>query len=278
MLTAGTGFYELPSNSDAIDAAVGTYSFLTQDILEGTRPAAYDAGAEEFGANGTRSPFTTSDVGETVGFGTSMFSAPSLAASTSSLEFNKGANSKTFTVLTEQNWQITENITWLSLSANSGNGNTEITVTVTENTTGADRTGTISITDTDGENLSASIAITQTNEIFNPNDAEEITALTVTGVGTQDPNIPENTVDNNTDTRWSANATDGSAYLTYTFGCNYNFTDVSIFFHKSTQRTTTVSIATSLDGVNFTDVYTEVESTMLASEDYEDFDMNKRRS
>ncbi|WP_298541305.1 chondroitinase-B domain-containing protein [uncultured Aquimarina sp.] len=69
LLVTGTDFYRLATGSSAIDAAVGTYSFLTNDILDGTRPSNYDAGAEEFGANGTRLPYTVNDVGEKIGFG-----------------------------------------------------------------------------------------------------------------------------------------------------------------------------------------------------------------
>jgi poly(beta-D-mannuronate) lyase len=68
LLTSGTDFYRVPSGSAAIDAGIGTYSFLTKDILDGIRPSAYDAGAEEFGAGGTRFPYKVADVGVKLGF------------------------------------------------------------------------------------------------------------------------------------------------------------------------------------------------------------------
>ncbi|WP_418264305.1 chondroitinase-B domain-containing protein [Flavobacterium faecale] len=71
LLASGSDFYRIPSGSVAIDAGIGTYSFLTKDILEGNRPAHYDAGAEEFGAGGTRLPYKTTDVGIKIGFGAS---------------------------------------------------------------------------------------------------------------------------------------------------------------------------------------------------------------
>lgn len=66
--TTSTDFFRIISGSAAIDAGVGTYSFLTNDIAGGTRPANFDIGAEEFGATGTRKPYTTTDVGTKVGF------------------------------------------------------------------------------------------------------------------------------------------------------------------------------------------------------------------
>ena len=66
--TTSTDFFIIVSGSAAINAGVGTYSFLTNDIAGGVRPASFDIGAEEFGAAGTRKPYTTSDVGIKVGF------------------------------------------------------------------------------------------------------------------------------------------------------------------------------------------------------------------
>ena len=66
--TTSTDFFRIVSGSAAINAGVGTYSFLTNDIAGGVRPASFDIGAEEFGAAGTRKPYTTSDVGIKVGF------------------------------------------------------------------------------------------------------------------------------------------------------------------------------------------------------------------
>jgi len=70
-MTDDGNFRRLNSGSSPIGAAVGNYSFLAQDILGADRDANYDAGAEEFGANGTNLPYTNSDVGITVGFGAS---------------------------------------------------------------------------------------------------------------------------------------------------------------------------------------------------------------
>ncbi len=69
LLVSGTEFYRLEIGSEAIDAGVGSYSFVTKDILYGNRDAAIDAGAEEFGAGGTVGPYKLADVGTTIGFG-----------------------------------------------------------------------------------------------------------------------------------------------------------------------------------------------------------------
>ncbi|MUU77099.1 chondroitinase-B domain-containing protein [Winogradskyella endarachnes] len=69
LLTSGTDFYTIESGSAAIDAGLGSFSFLTEDILHGNRDANIDAGAEEFGANGNKGPYNVADVGTTLGFG-----------------------------------------------------------------------------------------------------------------------------------------------------------------------------------------------------------------
>lgn len=68
LLTAGTDFYRIGASSAAINSAIGTYTFLTEDILKGNRPTLYDVGAEEFGAGGTKLPYKIADVGTLIGF------------------------------------------------------------------------------------------------------------------------------------------------------------------------------------------------------------------
>ncbi|MCG9792018.1 chondroitinase-B domain-containing protein [Flavobacterium algicola] len=68
LATSSDNVYRLTAGSAAIDAGIGTYSYLTKDIFDGNRPALYDAGAEEFGADGSRLPYTVADVGVKVGF------------------------------------------------------------------------------------------------------------------------------------------------------------------------------------------------------------------
>lgn len=69
LLASGADFYRLPFGSPAINYGVGTYTFLTKDILGGNRDLAFDAGAEEYDATGINGPYKTSDVGFKIGFG-----------------------------------------------------------------------------------------------------------------------------------------------------------------------------------------------------------------
>ncbi|MCX2842003.1 discoidin domain-containing protein [Microbulbifer thermotolerans] len=61
-----------------------------------------------------------------------------------------------------------------------------------------------------------------------------------------DGNIPENTLDNNLETRWSAIG-DGQ-WIEYDLGKNYIVKDVQIAFYKGDQRTATIEIQVSSDG------------------------------
>ncbi len=69
--TTSTDFFRIVSSSAAINAGLGSYSFLMNDITGGVRAASFDVGAEEFGSGGIRIPYTTADVGVKVGFGSS---------------------------------------------------------------------------------------------------------------------------------------------------------------------------------------------------------------
>lgn len=68
-------FHRIKAVSAPIDASIGAYSFVTEDVLGGTRDAIVDAGAEEFGANGSKLPYIADDVGVKIGF----LSSPSLS-------------------------------------------------------------------------------------------------------------------------------------------------------------------------------------------------------
>ena len=80
--TTASDFYRIVSGSAAVNAGLGSYSFLTNDIAGGVRPVLFDVGAEELGGNGTRKPYTSADVGLKVGFG----ATPILSVSKNNLE------------------------------------------------------------------------------------------------------------------------------------------------------------------------------------------------
>ena len=86
-----------------------------------------------------------------------------------------------------------------------------------------------------------------------PTDA---VALKVAGVtaSSNDGNVPQNTLDGNLSTRWSANG-DGQ-YITYDLGASQTVSSVKIAFHQGTTRVSKFDILTSTDGTNWTQVYT----------------------
>lgn len=251
LLEDGTDFYRIIDGSPAIDASIGSYDFLVNDITGDSRNGNPDAGAEEFGSNGTNLPYTTNDVGEKIGFLSNL--SDKLLTSVNTLNFNMESGSKTFDINANIDWSISENIDWLSLNTVNGSNNATIEVSVTENNSGASRSAILTISQNNGD-LSTTVMVSQSLETFDIDNATALTGISVTGVGTQDPNIPENTLDGDDSSRWSANSTDGSAYLTYNLQCKKTVTSINIYFHKGDQRTTDFKIATSLDGTNFTDV------------------------
>jgi poly(beta-D-mannuronate) lyase len=67
--TTKTDFYRLITGSTAIGSGLGSYSYLTEDVTGGARPSSgFSVGAEEFNSGGILLPYTSSDVGVTVGF------------------------------------------------------------------------------------------------------------------------------------------------------------------------------------------------------------------
>ena len=264
-------FHRLTSESVAVDAAVGTYTFLTQDILLGNREAAVDAGAEEFGANGTKLPYTDADVGVNVGFGSAL--SPNLSISPSMLTFSLEAESLTFDIISNVNWEITEDIPWLSLDTNTGTGTTTVTATVTENTTGEERTGSISLNEVaGGSDLSAVLPVIQLNTFV----ASEIQIVGTTSEGMQikDEVSEENAYNDDNTNYWTGNP-DTAAVVSITFDleCNHTLTEIGINFWKADERTTTFSIEVAENAAGpFTNVLDNVSSTSIdATVDTEQF-------
>jgi len=236
-------FHRLTDGSSAIDAGEGDYSFLMQDILGGNRDADFDAGAEEFGANGTNLPYTESDVGVFVGFGTT--SNPTLSVSPSPITFDINGGTTTFEVIANVDWIITEDLSWLSIDVLEGSGSTTITVTTTENPTGEERTGTISITAMEGENeLSAVLSVVQLNTFL----PTEIPIIATTSLGTQikEEIAEENAFNDDLTNYWTGNPdTDPEVSITFDLSCSHVLTEIGINFWKADERTTTFSIVVS---------------------------------
>ena len=238
-------FHRLTNSSTPIDLGVGNYSFLTQDLLGGNRDGNFDAGAEEFGANGTHLPYNAEDVGVKIGFGTEVFSGPILSVSPSTIHFGTEAGTQSFEITANVDWEITENLSWLSLDVTSGFGTTTVTATVTENTTGAEKTGSIFINEIAGGNdLSTTLSVSQTNSFV----SSEIPIIGTTSIGMQDKEgiLEENAYNDDNTNYWTGNPdTEAEVSITFDLACVHELTEIGINFWKADERTTTFSIAVS---------------------------------
>ncbi|AWB65718.1 hypothetical protein C2869_04355 [Saccharobesus litoralis] len=79
-----------------------------------------------------------------------------------------------------------------------------------------------------------------------------------------DGNVPQNTLDNDLGTRWSANG-DGE-YIEYDLGANFSIDSLDIAFFKGDQRSATFDVLTSADATNWTTVFSGVQSQSTASQ------------
>ena len=238
-------FHRLTSGSSPIDVGIGTYSFLTQDILKGNRSASFDAGAEEFGANGTFMPFDSVDVGVNVGFGADPL--PVLSVSPSTLTIGKDAGTLTFNVISNVDWTITENLSWLSLDITSGSGTKTVTATFDENTTGSDRMGDVYINEiAGGSGLADTLPVLQLNTFL----STEIPILLTSTLGMQvKPEVSEaNAYDDDLTTYWTGDpSVEPEVSITFDLACVRELTEIGIHFWKADERTTTFSIAVADD-------------------------------
>jgi len=264
-------FHRLTNGSSAIDAGIGNYPFLTKDVLGGDRDSNFDAGAEEFGADGRNLPFDAEDVGVTIGFGATIVSNAALAASTSTITLSKDAGRQTFEVISNVDWTITENMPWLSLDVDSGTGTTTVTATFTENTTGASREGRISIEEVaGGEDLSVILPVEQLNT-FSPN---EIPIIGTTSIGMQikDDIAEINAYNDDVSNYWTGNPdTEPEVSITFDLSCVHELSEMGINFWKANERTTTFSIAVADNEAGpFTTVLDRVTSE-VATVDTEQF-------
>ncbi|MBN1821900.1 MAG: T9SS type A sorting domain-containing protein, partial [Prolixibacteraceae bacterium] len=80
------------------------------------------------------------------GLGYIFYSSPLLTVSENEMTIEATTNStKTFDILSNTNWTVISNQTWLAVSSTSGSGNSTITLTAAENPTTATRTATITV-------------------------------------------------------------------------------------------------------------------------------------
>ena len=250
-------FHRLTSGSAPIDAGIGSYSYLTSDVLGGSRSGSYDAGAEELGSMGTNYPYDSSDVGVIIGFGATVVN--NLTASPGALTFSLDTGSVAFDISSNVSWQITENVSWLSLDVMSGTGTKTVTATVTENTTGSDRTGNVYI-DEVGGNLSDTLSVTQLNTFL----PVEIPIIGTTSLGMQiKPEVSElNAYNDDLTNYWTGNPdTAQEVSITFDLSCIRELTAIGIHFWKADVRTTYFSIALSDDPSGpFTTIFTDTSA------------------
>ncbi|GAA0718700.1 hypothetical protein GCM10009430_17160 [Aquimarina litoralis] len=265
LLENGPLYYELGSNSPAIDAAVGNYPFVTTDILGGTRSGSLDAGAEEFNSGGSRIPYTTADVGVSIGFGGTGMDTPRLTATPTTLNANRSGGNISFEINANVNWTITENSAWITVDNVSGSNSAIITVDYTENNTAAQRTATLTINETPGgSDLTTTVNIIQSN-LF----SEEITIVDATAVGTEQgkPNVgPQFAWDDNVTASeyWSGDAnTEPEVSITFDVSCIRTLSQIGIHVLKADERTINFDIAVADDQNGpFTNVLTGQDSTI----------------
>jgi hypothetical protein len=97
-------------------------------------------------------------------------------------------------------------------------------------------------------------------------DALPVTAITAS---THDGNVPENSLDNNYATRWSAEG-DGQ-WIMYDLGELTALRSVSVAWYKGNERTTSFALEVSEDGISWIPTYSGISSGLTA--DLENYDI-----
>ncbi|HOY19460.1 MAG TPA: S8 family serine peptidase, partial [Haliscomenobacter sp.] len=100
--------------------------------------------------NSNEAPCETSqNYREVEDYSVEIVNAPkNLTLSSSALNYDAGASSKSVNITSNTTWTITESLTWLSVSPTSGSNNASIIITCDANNTNATRTGTLSVSGT----------------------------------------------------------------------------------------------------------------------------------
>ena len=251
-------FHRLMPGSGPIEAALGNYSFLEQDILGGSRSSNFDAGAEEFGANGTQFPYNETDVGVRLGFGA--ISEPTLSTIPITLIFDENGGTMQLEIVSNVDWTITENIPWLNLEFMSGTGSSIIDATAIKNSTGIEREGSIQIDEVGGSGLFAEVSVVQLNT-FLPNEIQIIGA-TSKGMEDKEGISESNAYNDDLSNYWTGDPdVEPEVSITFDLKCVHELTEIGIHFWKAEERTTTFSIGTADDNEGpFTIVLDEITS------------------
>ncbi|MBP1838937.1 chondroitinase-B domain-containing protein [Formosa algae] len=242
----------------------GVTSIMVDEDIEGqSRPDESNAGADHYSTESVRyAPLDPEDVGPYSDEG-EIEEIDQLSIATLDT-FSAESETQTTTVTSNMAWEITADQDWISVSPASGENNATVDVLVSENTTTEERSGTLTIT---SSTLSRTLNITQIGK--DPADGlDELVPDSVSASEAQESNGPENTLDDDFDTRWSAEG-DGQI-ITYDLGALNTVSLLKIAFHNGDSRKTYFEIAVSENGTDFTKLTEELESSGT-TKDYENF-------
>lgn len=137
------------------------------------------------------------------------------------------------------------------VEAYSDDPNVEISITQASSTSDAAEVK-VSFSDREGPELVYHVRFFIAPLLGKPSESIEYDVISVTASDAQDPNVPENTRDDDLDTRWSA---EGGQWIEYDLGELKPVNAVSIAFYQGTERYSYFDIALSQDGVNWNTVY-----------------------
>ena len=111
---------------------------------------------------------------------------------------------------------------------------------------------------------------TYTTDLFVNIYYPTFTVVSVTASDYQDPNVPQNTIDGDLSTRWSADG-DGQ-YIEYELDAPAVISEIRIAWFRGNERSAKFEIATSMDGEAWTNVYSDLtgstSSTTAALQSY----------
>ncbi|MDW5287705.1 chondroitinase-B domain-containing protein [Formosa sp. PL04] len=236
---------------------------VMEDIQGQTRPDESNTGADHYSLESVRyAPLNPEDVGPDSDEGEI---EPVDQLSIAAIEtFSAESGTQESAITSNMAWKITDNQDWITVTPESGENNDTVDITVLKNDTTEERTGVITIT---SSTLSRTLYVTQ--EGLDPADGLDLlTPVSVSASESQDPNLPGNTLDDDFDTRWSAEG-DGQT-ITYDLGKIDTVSLLKIAFHNGSARSTYFKIALSDNGTDFTEITNEITSSGT-SNDYENF-------
>jgi uncharacterized repeat protein (TIGR02543 family) len=233
--------YKLQSGSPAIDSA--SAEVLVSIDIEGQARDDLDIGADEYSAATILyGPLDSTDVGPGVGDGVTSFTLSTGVTGVGSINLDPSGG-------------IYDSATIVVVTAVPADG-------YEFNNWSGDRSGStnpLSITMDDDISITANFLI----------DADSLSILPVDSVWAtnDDGNIPENTLDNNLGTRWSA---EGTQSITYKLDSLFNVQYLMIAWFNGDQRSSYFDIAVSGDGVSWATVATDTSSATTIQQEMVD--------